>query len=252
MCTHRAQFRFYAELNDFLPPDRRGKAFFYPFWGRPSIKDAIEGLGVPHTEVDLILVNRVSVGFGYLLQDGDCVSVYPVFEGLDISPLVRLREKPLRRTMFVVDVHLGRLARYLRMLGIDALYRRDYEDDEIIALAAHERRIILTRDRGILKQGSVTHGYWVRSTDATEQVREVLRRFDLLDQVRPLTRCMRCNGILREVAKDEALARLPPKVSAWCDEFYRCSSCDQVYWKGSHYDRLREKIAHLLQSEDGQ
>jgi uncharacterized protein with PIN domain len=247
MSSRTVRFRFYAELNDLLPPDRRKQAFSYSFSGRPSVKDAVEALGVPHPEVDLILVNGIAVGFDYRLQDGDRIAVYPVFESLDISPLVRLREKPLRRTAFILDVHLGKLARLLRMLGFDALYRRDYEDSEVVRISTQEHRIVLTRDRGLLKHRAVTHGYWVRSTEPIAQAREIVRRFDLSSQVKPLTRCIPCNGIITEVDKNAIATQLPPRTAAWYDKFYRCLDCGQLYWPGSHHDRMQETIARILQ-----
>ena len=102
-----AEFRFYEELNDFLPPEKRKRSFAYMFEGTPSIKDAIEAVGVPHTEIDIILVDGRSVGFDHRLRGGERVAVYPMFEAIDVSPLVRLRPQPLRITRFVVDVHLG-------------------------------------------------------------------------------------------------------------------------------------------------
>ena len=146
-----ANFRFYEELNDFLPENKRKIEYSYAFYGTPAVKDAIEAEGVPHTEVDLILVNGKSVGFDYLLQHSDRVSVYPVFETLDISPVIRLREKPLRESKFILDVHLGKLTKLLRRLGFDSNYRNDYSDPEIVNISLKEKRIILTRDRGILK-----------------------------------------------------------------------------------------------------
>jgi uncharacterized protein with PIN domain len=244
--ANRAQMRFYAELNDLLARERRGRAFVYRFWGRPSVKDAIEALGVPHTEVDLILVNGASVGFDQRLRDGDRVAVYPVFEGLDISPLIRLRPAPLRRTAFVLDVHLGSLARLLRMLGLDALYRDDYDDDEIVDLSLREGRIILTRDRGLLKRGAVTHGCWVRAMDPVQQARQVVRRLDLRAQVRPFTRCMRCNGDIERVDADVVRAQLPPQTAAWQDTFCRCADCGQVYWQGTHHDSMQDTVARIL------
>src|SRR5262249_52305094 len=135
MSMQVASFRLYAELNDFLPPAQRQIPFVYCFNGMPTIKEAIEAVGVPHTEVDLILVNGVSVAFDYRLRDGDSVAVYPVFESFDIAPLLRLRPQPLRETKFILDVHLGKLAKYLRLLGFDTLYRNDYQDPDIIAIA---------------------------------------------------------------------------------------------------------------------
>jgi hypothetical protein len=142
MSMQVASFRFYAELNDFLPRAQRHTTFPYHFTGTPAVKDAIEAAGVPHPEVDLILVNGMSVAFDYPLRDGDRVAVYPVFESFDISPIVHLRPQPLRETKFILDVHLGKLAKHLRMLGFDTLYRNDYQDPDIIATALRERRII--------------------------------------------------------------------------------------------------------------
>jgi len=216
-----AEFRFYEELNDFLPAPRRKRSFEYCFQGDPAIKDAIEALGVPHTEVDLVLVNGDSVDFSYRLQRGDRVAVYPVFEALDIAPVTRLRPQPLRRTRFVLDVHLGKLARLLRLLGFEAGYQRDWDDREIIRRAREAQAIILTRDRGILKNRSVTHGYCVRSSDPWRQIGEVLKRFDLRGSIRPFTRCSACNGIVEPVAKAEILERLAPKTRRHYDEFHR-------------------------------
>lgn len=241
-----AEFRFYEELNDFLSPEKRKRTFGHRFTGTPSVKDTIEAIGVPHTEVDLIVVDGESVGFDYLLQGGERVAVYPVFELLNISPLNHLRPRPLRQTRFVLDVHLGKLARYLRLLGFDALYRNDFDDPTIIAISREERRIILTRDRGILKNGSVTHGYWLRETESREQLREVVRILDLKEDIRPFTRCMKCNGALQPVDKREILEQLPPRVREAYEEFVRCEGCGKVYWAGTHFERMKEIIGELL------
>src|SRR5262249_23065702 len=205
---------------------------------RASIKDVIESLGVPHTEVDLILVNGESVDFSYHVQDGDRISVYPMFEALDITPLVRVRPHALREPRFVLDTHLGKLAGYLRLLGFDTLYRNDYEDHRLVQIAHRERRAVLTRDRGLLKHRQVTHGYYVRETDPERQVVEVLRRFDLARAIAPFRRCMRCNGVLEPGAKNEVLDRLLPKTRQYYDEFSQCPGCGNLYWKGSHYERM--------------
>jgi uncharacterized protein with PIN domain len=247
---NQAKFRFYAELNDFLPPEKRQQAFSHTFELNPSVKDMIEALGVPHTEVDLILVNDHSVDFSYLLQNGDRISVYPVFESLDISPLVRVRPQPLRETRFVLDVHLGRLATYLRMLGFDTLYRNDYEDDELAHISSAEGRILLTRDRGLLKRSIVTHGYCLRATNPQQQLIEVLRRFDLFESVKPFQRCLHCNGLLQPVDKADISDRLPPKTRQYYDEFKHCRACDRIYWKGSHYQRMQQFIDRVLQIQE--
>jgi uncharacterized protein with PIN domain len=244
--TSQAEFRFYEELNDFLAPVLRKRAFSYAFNGTPSVKDAIEAIGVPHTEVDLVLVDGKSVDFTRRLAGGERVAVYPVFERLDISQVTRLRARPLRVTRFVLDVHLGKLARYLRLLGFDTCYRNDYDDDAIIGLARGESRIILTRDKGLLKHGAVTHGYWVRATVPRQQLAEIVRVFDLIGSARPFSRCIRCNGELQRVPKCSVADRLPPRVRAHFEEFVQCPLCAAVYWPGSHYDRMRKMIGELF------
>jgi uncharacterized protein len=241
-----ATFRFYAELNHFLPPARKHGDFTHEFFGRVSIKDMIESLNVPHTEVDLILVNSASVDFSYLVQDGDRISVYPMFESFDITPLLRVRPKPLRDPRFVLDVHLGRLAAHLRMLGFDTLYPENHDDAHLAAISRDQRRTLLTRDRGLLKRNMVTHGYYVRSTDPREQVAEVLRRFDLYRLVAPFTRCIRCNGLLAPVDKGDIIDRLPPKTAQFYDTFRMCVDCGQIYWKGSHYEDMLDFIEDVV------
>lgn len=241
-----AWFRFYEELNDFLPADKKKQDIRYEFTGHPGIKDAIEALGIPHPEVEVILVNGKSVDFDYQLQHKDRVSVYPVFESLDIRSLVRLRPQPMRNPRFVLDVHLGKLAANLRLLGFDALYRNDYSDPEIIHISVRDHRVILTRDRGILKTGAVTHGYCLRSDDPDEQTREVLSRFDLYDSVRLFIRCVKCNGVITPVDKKEIGDQIPKKAAKYYDNFRQCQTCGQVYWKGSHFSRIQKKIQRLL------
>ncbi len=235
---HCAEFRFYEELNDFLSPEKRKVAFDYPLQRRASVKDIIEALGVPHTEVEVILANGESVDFSYIVGDGDRISVYPVFESLDIRPLLKLRERPLRQPRFVLDCHLGRLARYLRHLGFDTLYRNDYKDDRLAEISADEHRILLTRDRDLLKRRIVGHGYCVRSHDPRKQLDEVLARFDLYADIKPFGRCTGCNGMVVAVAKNDILDRLEAGTRQYYDEFWQCGSCDRIYWEGSHFEKM--------------
>lgn len=243
---HTAEFRFYEELNDFLPQDRRKQSLPYRFNGNPGIKDPIEVFGVPHTEVDLIIVNGESVGFDYKLQNADRVAVYPVFEGIDISSIVKLREKPLRRTAFVVDVNLGKLARLLRLLGFDTLFANSYSDQEITEISVDQKRIILTRDRRLLYAKAITHGYWVRAVIPKLQLEEVIARFDLGDRIRPFHRCTACNGLIGSVEKQQVLDLLEPKTKKYYDIFYRCPDCGKIYWQGSHIDHIKERFALYL------
>lgn len=237
-----AIFRFYEELNDFLPPDRRKVPFPHEFEGTPAIKDTIEALGVPHTEVDLILVNDMSVGFDYHLDDGNRVAVYPVFESLDIGDVQHLRPEPLREPRFIADAHLGRLAGYLRMAGFDTLYFNPVTLESLITLALDEKRIILTRNRILLKDNRVTRGYWLRSQKPLTQLGEVLHRFHLCNRLAPFTRCMRCNRPVEPIAKAAVEQRLPPKVKERIDTFQYCPQCDKIYWQGTHAEKMQEMI----------
>jgi uncharacterized protein len=241
-----AEFRIYKELNDFLPPERRKQTLRYRFKGRPAIKDPIEALGVPHTEVELIVVNGDSVGFDYRLEAGDRVAVYPMFEALDITPRLRLRDQPLRDPRFVLDVNLGKLAKRLRLLGFDCLYRNDYQDAEAASLAGTERRIVLTRDRRLLHAKTITHGYWVRAVRVDDQIDEVLGRFDLRGPIRPFARCLACNGHLEPVSKSEILDHLEPKTRLYYEVFHRCADCWRIYWEGSHVQDMRQRHSALL------
>jgi hypothetical protein len=241
----RATIRFYAELNDFLPPRRRARDLVYDFHAPAGAKEAIESLGVPHTEVELVLINGESADFNRLLADGDRLSVYPVFEAFDVGSLVRVRPAPLRRTQFALDGHLGRLARYLRLLGFDTACQRQMGDQDLARVSAAEHRILLTRDRGLLKRREVTHGYWVRATDPRKQLLEIVARFDLAGSMRPFSRCLRCNAPLRAAAKAEVEARLPPRTREAYHEFLRCDGCGGVYWRGPHHRRMLAMIEQV-------
>ncbi|HXY13246.1 MAG TPA: Mut7-C RNAse domain-containing protein [Terriglobales bacterium] len=247
----RAEVRFYSELNEFLAPQRRGRTTPYAFAVSGSVKDLIEALGVPHTEVDLILVNGESVDFSYRVKNGDRISVFPQFETMDISPLVRLRPQPLRESRFVADAHLGRLAAYLRMAGFDTAYRRDYADEELANISAKEKRILLTRDRGLLKRNRVTRGYCVRTTNPRDQFAEVLQRFDLSRAVTPFQRCVRCNELLVPTHKELISDRLQPETKQHYEEFTRCPACNRIYWKGSHYRRMKRFLESVIVPERG-
>jgi uncharacterized protein len=239
------RIRLYAELGDLLTPERRGREFEHVYPPGGSVKDLVEGLGVPHTEVDLILVNGQSVGFAHRVGEGDRVSVYPVFEALDISSVTVVRSRPLRVVRFAADVHLGRLAAYLRLAGFDTLYRNDWDDRDLAEVAARERRIILTRDRGLLMRAIVTHGHLVRETRPRAQLVEVLEHFELLGCLRPFTRCSVCNGLVESVTKAEVVATLPGRVAAYNQDFWRCAECGHVYWQGTHYRALLELFSGL-------
>ncbi len=245
-----ATFRFYEELNDFLAPERRKREFSAPCSRVATVKHMIEALGVPHTEVELILVNGESAGFDRMIADGDRVAVYPKFEALDVTPLLRLRERPLRETRFVADAHLGGLAHLLRMAGLDTLYRNDFGDREIVDLALAEGRIVLTRDRELLKLRELTHGCYVHALKPSLQFKEILGRLDLARSLRPFTLCLECNRPLRDIDKAQVIERLPPSVRERYERFTTCDACGRIYWEGSHWQRMRELVEAGAGNED--
>lgn len=234
-----------------MPPERQRVPFELELSDQATIRDSLKLLAVPDLEVDLVLVNGVSVDLSYTVREGDKVSIYPVFESFDISSVEQVRAQPLRQPRFVLDVHLGKLAYHLRMLGFDTLYRNDYNDTELLTISTNEKRALLTKDRKLLEDPTVTRGYCVKGKDPREQLLEVLRRFDLHASINPFIRCLLCNSLLEPVSKDAVLHRLPEKVKELFNDFQFCATCDRVYWKGSHYERMEEFIRGLKKEQKG-
>jgi len=222
------------------------KAFGQSFKTPVTVRETIESLGIPLSEVDMVLVNETSVDLEHKLKEYDYISVFPVFESMDISSITKVRKTALRTTLFVVDAHLGTLAKHLRMLGFDTLYRSDIDDNEIISVARKEKRIILTRDKPLLKSKEASHGYFVRSIEKHEQLIEVIKKFDLYSQFKSFTRCMTCNTILVKADKDEIQNKIDKDIFRRFNEFLYCKHCDKVFWKGSHFMRMKAYIRELV------
>lgn len=240
------EMRVYAELDDFLPPRERRSVLSRPVRPHQTVKDIVEAAGIPHTEIDLLLVNGESVGFEHRPRPGDRLAVYPVFESLDIATLTRVRPRPLREPRLLVDVNLGGLARLLRLMGLDVRCEFEAEDAHLAEISATDHRILLTRDRRLLARRIVTHGVFVRAEHPVEQVVEVIGRLDLADHLAPFTRCLRCGHALSDVAKDDILDRLPPLTRRYHDTFRRCTGCDRLYWAGAHQQRLDELVERIM------
>ena len=241
-----ARFRFSGELNDFLAPQRRSREFEHRCARAATVKNAIEALGVPHTEVELILVNGCTVDMTYRVQDGDRVDVSPKFEDAGLEPRLHIRAPLPAPARFIADSQLGALARLLRILGFDTVYDNGYADHEVRRCAAEEERIILTRDRELLKCRTVTHGCYVHALEPRAQLREIVQRLGLAANMRPFTLCVHCNLPLVRVAKEEVLGQLPPMVAERHEQFHTCAGCRRVYWKGTHWERLRRVLRELL------
>ncbi len=234
----QAEFRFYEELNDFLPENRRRKSFSHEFTGTPAVRDVIVAMGVPQAAIDLILVGDEPVGFSHLLRGGERVAVFPVFERFDITPANRLRSSPLREVRFVIEAGLDKLARLLRLAGLDCVCQQDLDDLTIFDIASTEKRTIVSRDEQLLKNARATHAYQVQATDPPTQFREIIEAFDLRRSLRPLSRCIECNGQLRIADDADVMDQVPFAVLVAFDDFWQCEQCQHVYWKGPHYAQL--------------
>ncbi len=241
-------FRFYAELNRFIHSSCRQRSFLQACAQDATVKHMIEALGVPHTEVELILLNGQPVDWSYRLQEDDRVSVYPWFSLLACTDFLPGSLRQPGDCIFIADAHLGRLARDLRMLGFDVLYGNALSDDDVVRIAVAENRIVLSRDRDLLIRKSIARGCYLYATAPDAQLAAVIDRYRLAGKARPLSRCLRCNGLLRPVEKQQVQHRLPTCNSACKLNFFICAGCSQVYWDGTHVKRMRQRIAGILAS----
>jgi uncharacterized protein with PIN domain len=242
----RVTVRLYGSLGDFVAPARRGTAFACEAGEPRSVKDLVESLGVPHCEVQVVLVDGASVGFGCRLRGGERIAVYPYFSAFDAGDAAVAGEALPHDPRFVLDGHLGRLAAYLRALGADSARDRDADDAAIARLAAAEGRVVLTRDVGLLKRAAVRHGWWVRSDDPRVQFRDVVARFGLAARAAPFTRCLACNQVLAELPPGEVPESVPPRVREQIASYSRCLGCGRVFWRGSHHRRLSQLLSTLM------
>jgi uncharacterized protein with PIN domain len=237
------RLRFRGDLDFFLGSNAGDTVVERSLTEKTSIKDVIESCGVPHPEVDSILVDEQAVGFDYTLTNDAKVEVLPVeYRGTDRTEK-RLQTIDISR--FVADGHLGTLARNLRLLGFDVAYCQNADDRQLLEVMARENRALLTRDRRLLMHSIVQHGYCPRSQDPDEQTIEVVRRFNLSELIAPFTRCLRCNATLEQAAKVDIIDKLEPLTKIYYNEFRRCPGCEQIYWPGSHFPKLQKRIEEI-------
>lgn len=243
--TKKVYLRLFGELKYFLD-DSDKKIREINFKDRQTIKDILEGIGIPHTEVYFLLKDQRPINFSYLVQDKDKISVYPVFRTIDIEKSQNtLRKKYPYYPKFIADAHLGKLVSYLRILGFDTLYHNDFGDKFLAEKSEKENRILLSRDHGLLMRKNVDYGYFIKSVDPQKQLKEVINRYDLIDYINKASRCPKCNQILKRIEKDKILDRLEPKTKKYFDKFYICPDCDQIYWQGSHFNRIDKMIEKI-------
>ena len=208
------------------------------FWGMPAVKDLIESIGIPHVEVGNVKINNQSVLFEEGVKNGDEVMINPVNWRSRGGSAHSLQPESPEVDRFILDVHLGKLARTMRLFGLDTLFKPDFQDQEIIDRGGKDRRFILTRDKDLLKQSKIDFGHWMRNTNPQKQMDEILLFFDIYEQIKPFSRCLNCNGNLKPVEKAKIIDALPPRVQKYYDDFQQCESCKNIYWKGSHYERM--------------
>jgi len=245
-----AHFTFYGTLNFFLTRRHKYTTFSHKFDWKASIKDMIESLGPPHPEVELLIVNGESVSWDYIVQPDDVVKVYPDYQTVGVTAnKIRLFPPYPGRPRFILDTHLGRLASYLRMMGFDTLYRNDFDDDELAQISHDDKRILLTRDIGVLKRGIVVYGYYVRNTNPQKRLHEISERYKLAYFSQPFKHCMKCNGLLKAVEKHAILDQIKPNTAEHFDTFHQCQSCERIYWKGSHYQKMARLINEVVQED---
>ena len=237
------RLNLHGDLNFFVRSGARGRRIERSLGEKTSVKDVIEACGVPHPEVDLILVNGQPVDFDYAIASDADIELYPV--GIRSTNCKEQRLQISTDRTFVADGHLGRLARNLRLLGFDVAYDPNAEDRQLLCTMKSEDRALLTRDRRLLMHAVVRTGYCPRSQNADEQTVEVIRRFDLLGSLAPFTRCVRCNAPLQMVSKTEIIERLEPLTKIYYEQFRRCTGCSQIYWPGSHFSKLQKRIEQI-------
>lgn len=244
MNKKKVNIRFYSYLKNLLPKNKKD-LFFFDIKPGQTVKDLIESLGIPHTEINLILVNSKIEDFSYQMNDNDRISVYPKFYHIDINSINKLDSDIPDEFKFIADVHLGKLAKDLRMLGFDCIWKNDFQDKEIIDFAINSNRIILTRDKGILKHAKIKYGYLIKSHQHYDQLLEIVERYDLIDKFSPFSRCMECNTPTNLIEKNKIIDRLEPKTKKYFDTFRICPNCDKIYWNGSHSERMNKIIEKI-------
>jgi uncharacterized protein len=239
----KIRLRFHGDLNVFLRSKSGDAVIERRLAEKTSIKDVIESCGVPHSEVDVILVDEQTVGFDHTVANDAKVGVFPVDNPGTDRTEKRLQSVGVNR--FVADGHLGALTRNLRLLGFDVAYEQNADDRQLLEVMTRENRALLTRDRRLLMHGIVQHGYCPRSQNADEQTIEVIRRFNLSELIVPFTRCLRCNAPLEAAAKADVIDELEPLTKIYYDQFRRCPGCKQIYWSGSHFPKLQKRVEEI-------
>jgi len=240
-----ARIQYSEKLRDLFRKSQEQLRFdFIP--DHNSVKHWIEFFHVPHTEVGGVFVDGRSVDFSYKPQPADEIFVEALLGPVDVTKPTNLRALPYPAYRFIVDECVKNLAAKLRMIGCDVVSESRFNDRQIVEISAVEKRVILTRDRGLLKRKDAVWGRLIRNTDSEEQFKEVIHFFGLSQLPQALTTCLVCNGKITSVRKDEVLHLIGPKTRLYYDEFSRCDQCGKIYWEGSHYTKMKENLKELF------
>ena len=236
---------FHNDLQMLLKKSQAGKVVKYALKRRASLKDIIESQGVPHTEVAQILLGNKELGFAFIPVGGEDIDIFPFSEEISVFNSTLLRPQPMSSLKFMVDINVQKLARNLRIIGFDTSMVPDMRLIEIGKVATSEHRIVITRNRELLKCNTVVHGHLVRSEDHVIQLQEVVKLYKIKLHIKPFSRCIACNGDLMSVTKQDIIHRLEPLTRKYFNTFKRCSDCEKIYWQGSHYNQMLKMITEI-------
>lgn len=238
--------QFHGWLEQLLTRVRRKSRLLFPsLQRRTSIKDLIESVGVPHTEIGSLAVNGEKVLFHHIICEKSHVDVFPHCPPVNVLVPSALNPIPLPAIRFLVDANVSKLASKLRMAGFDTFYNSQWDDQDLADISQERKCILLTRDIQLLKRRKIVFGHFVRETIPLKQMSEVIHFYGLLDSILPFSRCMSCNGMLVPVKKQDILEQLEPLTQKYYNVFHRCSTCSQVYWFGSHREQMERDLSEL-------
>ncbi|MFC1744959.1 Mut7-C RNAse domain-containing protein [Candidatus Riflebacteria bacterium] len=241
-----AILRFYGELNYFLPDSVWHRPFYYSFYENPTFSDLMDSFKIPPEKIGLLLLDGEVVELSCPLKEGSRATFYPRFQNIDISEEISASKKPVVSPRFILPLNLGKLTKYLRMLGFDSICEPDFIPGKVDVLAMQEGRVLLSRSKKFAARKLYAECYVVKSEQPAIQVREVVNRFNLMPLVKYFQRCLKCNSPLKVMEKSEIYSRLLPYIRKNFNLFFICPGCDRVYWMGTHYKKMKEKIETIL------
>ncbi|WP_022669122.1 Mut7-C RNAse domain-containing protein [Desulfospira joergensenii] len=241
----RIYIRFSEDLDFFLKKEQQGRRFALDMDRKASVKDIIESQGVPHTEVGRMELEKQTRDFAFIPGRTGALDVSGIKPPFDVLKPGFLRPRPLARIRFVADVNVMKLGKLMLLLGFDTACSSSFSDPEIADISEREKRIVLTRDTGLLKRKKIEFGRRIRSNLPYEQLEETLVFFGLSGKIRFFTRCSHCNKSLEPRDKADVMALLEPKTQKYFSRFFQCPECKKVFWKGSHYAKIVRKLGTM-------